>query len=360
MPESAQRTRIAADEKAVAALVAERSALDVVLRCFVGEVGATSGMVVGRGPDLDVRALAIWGVDGAQPRASWARGSFLGETFEAPYARIAPRRFDPPGLPELNGAADEGLAGKGSLAAPITTSGGRLGAIYAEFSDRPMMDPDELLWLADSYAQLAALCMRGGQGLAAALTDSRRDRLTGCLNHDGVVDVLRTEVARAQRERHRLSCCFVDLDGFKAINDLHGHLAGNRVLAATGESLRTGLRPYDAVGRFGGDEFVVVLPYADAAAATQMVHRIRLRIGAQVVASTGFPIFVSAGVAEWRREDSAFDLLDAADQALIDAKHAGRARVATARGQSGRLAGMARSLLRGGTGHRPSSASEGA
>jgi len=223
----------------------------VVLRCFVGEVGAQGGMVVARGPDAATRVLAIWGLGGGQPRPSWATNSLLGRALAGSSATIEPRRFDANG-PRRRGVAGDAPTKLSALAAPITGSAGRLGAIYAEFEGRPPMAADQLHWIADSYARLAALCMDGGEGLSAALIDSQRDRLTGCLSHDGLLDVLKTEVERAQRERHRLACCFVDLDGFKEINNRHGHLEGNRVLAATGNALRGGVRPYDAVGRFGG------------------------------------------------------------------------------------------------------------
>ncbi len=233
-----------------------------------------------------------------------------------------------------------------AVAGPIPGSGGSLGAIYAEFAAEPEIQSGQLRWITDSYARLATLCMEGGDGLSAALVDSQRDRLTGCLNHEGLFDILMTEVERAQREKHALACCFIDLDGFKAINDTHGHLAGNRVLAAAGTALLGGVRPYDAVGRFGGDEFVIVLPYAGAAAARRMVERIQIRIGAQVAASTGMSVPISVGVAEWGHVDSALDLLDAADRALIGAKHGGGARVVVANPSWRRHAGILSSLTR--------------
>jgi diguanylate cyclase (GGDEF)-like protein len=325
----------------------ERSALDVILRCFVGEVGGTSGLVVARNGGPDTRVLAIWGVAGAQPRASWAHNSLLGRTFDSSRTQIEARRFAPANGSGHNGVAT--LAGRAasSVAAPITSSAGPLGAIYAEFAGPPPMSADDLRWIADSYARLAGMCMSGGEGLSAALIDSHRDRLTGCLNHGGLLDVLGTEIERARRERHRLSCCCIDLDGFKAINDRDGHLAGNRVLAATGNALNTGRRPYDAVGRFGGDEFVVILPYSGTSAAKHMVQRMRIRIGTQVTASTGTPVFVSAGIAEWRRGDTALDVLDAADRALIDAKQTGGARVSASSLKRNRgLAERTRGLVR--------------
>jgi len=94
---------------------------------------------------------------------------------------------------------------------------------------------------------------------------------------------------------------------------------------------------------------VIVLPYAGSAAAKQMIQRVRIRIGAQVAASTGMPVFVSVGVAEWRREDSALDLLDAADRALIEAKRSGGARVfvsSSSPRRNGALVGLTRSFRR--------------
>jgi diguanylate cyclase (GGDEF)-like protein len=280
-------------------------------------------MVLGRGAEGDTRVLSIWGLGGVQPSAPWISDSLLGRAFEAPGARI---EVEP--MAELQDGSNRTSEGSLAVAAPIVGVAGRLGAIYAGFVDKPAVEFEQLCWMADSYARLAALCLDGGSGLAATLTAASVDRLTGCLTHDALLGTLKVEIQRAKRQDHRLSCCFLDLDGFKWINDALGHLEGNRVLAAIGEALREGARPYDAVARFGGDEFVVVLPYAGTTAAREAAERMRSNVAAAFVTAAGVPGTASVGVAEWGPHLSAHDLLSASDLALREAKRTGGARVA--------------------------------
>lgn len=295
----------------------------MLLRCFVYEVGAETGMVLGLGPEAETQVLAIWELGGVQPSAPWITQSLLDRVFDAPGARI---EAEP--MAELGDGSNGTSMGSISVVAPIAGVAGRLGAIHAGFVDEPALGSDQLRWTAESYARLAALCLDGNDGLVTTLMASSIDRLTGCLSHEALLDTLKIEIERAKRQGHRLSCCFLDLDGFKWINDALGHLEGNRVLAAVGEELRMGARPYDAVGRYGGDEFVVVLPHIGASGARRAAERLRERIGLAVTRAAGVPGFVSAGVAEWSEQDSAHDLLEAADRALAEAKQTGGAKVA--------------------------------
>jgi diguanylate cyclase (GGDEF)-like protein len=340
----------------------EKSALDVLLRCFVHEIGAQTGMVLARDAEAEAQVLSIWGLDGVQPSAPWITNGLLDRAFDAPEAIIEiefdPARRNGGSNGQANGASHPATPVSTAVAAPIVGVAGRLGAIYAGFAGETPLPDDHVRWTADSYARLVALCMDGGEGLASALMDSDRDRLTGCLSHEGVFDVLKIEIHRAMREHNRLSCCFIDLDGFKLINDLQGHLAGNRVLASVGMELREGARPYDTVGRFGGDEWVLVLPYTGGPAARRTADRMRARVSTAVAAATGIPLFISAGVAEWRVGDSALDLLDAADRALAEAKQTGGARVAVAQSPNHRNDGvveLTKALVRGRSGPRHSS-----
>jgi diguanylate cyclase (GGDEF)-like protein len=131
----------------------------------------------------------------------------------------------------------------------------------------------------------------------------------------------------ATRTREPVSLIMLDLDNFKGINDKAGHEAGDVALCMLSEILRTGLRAVDTVARFGGDEFVIILPRADSEGATVVAERMRNHI--QQIDVPGFgPVTASFGIATFPNHASSQDaLMGAADRALYDAKDAGRDRV---------------------------------
>lgn len=175
-----------------------------------------------------------------------------------------------------------------------------------------------------------------GHASVASLTD----RLTGLPNYAFLSEALPHELRRADRYGLPVSLVLLDLDGFKAFNDLHGHEAGNRMLAAVGAAMLAHSRGSDVVGRFGGEEFAVIVPGPlDEAveAAERLRHavaRVRIAVGGE--AEVG--ITTSAGVAEHWRGEAAEALVERADGALYAAKHAGRDRVAAVRGPRDELA----------------------
>jgi two-component system cell cycle response regulator len=145
------------------------------------------------------------------------------------------------------------------------------------------------------------------------------------------------EIAQARRYRHELACLFLDLDHFKRINDRHGHPAGDEVLRSIGHLIQSQLRLGDTIARFGGEEFVVLLPQAPAQAAREIAERIRASIAARALllpSGEFIPATVSVGLAMLAADSAAEDpqaqalrLVDAADQALYRAKSSGRNRV---------------------------------
>jgi diguanylate cyclase (GGDEF)-like protein len=322
----------------------ERSAMDVLLRCFAYEVGAETGMLLGRSEGSKTRVLAIWGLAGGKPSAPWVTNSLIGRAFDASEAIIER-------TPSARGSRtrENGSSTDVAVAAPVNGPAGGLGVIYAGFAGHPALPEARLRWITDSYARLAALCMEGGEGLASTLMASSVDRLTGCLSRDAALEALDVEVQRTQREDGRLSCCLLDLDEFRTINDALGRLDGNRVLAAVGEVLRSSTRPYDVVGRLEEDEFVVIFPETGLTEARHTVERMQVKIAASIGATVGIPGSVSAGVAELEEADSVQSLLEGAYRALRGAKPVGRdAEPDTAPNgrRSGRFLELTRTLLR--------------
>ncbi|NLE85109.1 MAG: diguanylate cyclase [Myxococcales bacterium] len=162
-----------------------------------------------------------------------------------------------------------------------------------------------------------------------------RDPLTGLLNRAALFEHLEKELTRAQRTGGSLCAVMIDVDFFKHINDEHGHLTGDSVLRDLAGRLESVLRTYDAVGRFGGEEFLMILANCDSAYGQAVAERLRGHLAAQRVRVDGRELAVTAsfGVAatENRRHFDAETLIRAADAALYRAKAAGRDRVCVAR-----------------------------
>ena len=159
--------------------------------------------------------------------------------------------------------------------------------------------------------------------------DAMYDSLTGLLNRAAFFDIFRKEVSRAERYQTPLALIMADLDHFKETNDRYGHPAGDRVLAETARRLRTSLRVSDSIGRYGGEEFVIVVPGCTANSAALLAERFRLIIATEPVVLEREEIHVtmSFGVAGTTDLTNADDLLRAADEALYRAKNSGRNRV---------------------------------
>jgi len=168
---------------------------------------------------------------------------------------------------------------------------------------------------------LARISELQGELARSALTDD----LTGLLNRRALIETLAREIVRARRLDGKLSVAFADLDRFKLVNDRHGHAVGDIVLREAGAALSSGLRPYDAVARYGGDEFVLVLPQAGVWESYAVAERLRESIAHRSFAGS-VPLTVSVGVAGLANDMDADGLLSAADAALYRAKRGGRNR----------------------------------
>jgi diguanylate cyclase (GGDEF)-like protein len=158
------------------------------------------------------------------------------------------------------------------------------------------------------------------------------DSLTGLLTRALVLDGLARELHRAEREDRPLSVLIADLDHFKRVNDTFGHPGGDAVLRETAERMRVALRGYDLLGRYGGEEFLAVLPGCDQARTRQVAERLRAAVAERPMAAAGSPVGVTMSVGTataWAGAD-AVALIQAADAALYRAKAHGRDRVEAA------------------------------
>ena len=163
----------------------------------------------------------------------------------------------------------------------------------------------------------------------ALLISASHDFLTGLWNRAEIVAFLRRELGRAQRDRNPIGIVLVDVDNFKNINDTLGHETGDSVLIEIAQRLSAGLRPYDGVGRYGGEEFLLVAPGCDLGTTVQRANQIREAIADQPILTRcgGTHITASMGVTVAQSSTDEAFILRLADQALYQAKHRGRNRV---------------------------------
>lgn len=160
------------------------------------------------------------------------------------------------------------------------------------------------------------------------------DVLTGLWNRGAILELLSSEIARCQREKRSLTCALIDLDHFKNVNDEHGHLVGDAVLIESARRMKAALRPYDAVGRYGGEEFLAVISGCGREPALRRAEQVREAMSKSPIDFPGSTLTVtcSVGLVVWNGEGPCVpnDLLKRADDALYRAKDRGRNRVETA------------------------------
>ena len=157
-----------------------------------------------------------------------------------------------------------------------------------------------------------------------------RDGLTGVWNRRHIDLLVATELQRNTRTKQPLCAFLVDVDHFKAINDRFGHLSGDIALREVANALQSSLRPTDHLGRFGGEEFLVLLPGTQLRDALICAERLRVQVSGLVSSSGCGNVTVSVGVASVEPGELAAQWLARADRALYAAKSAGRNRVAEA------------------------------
>jgi two-component system cell cycle response regulator len=229
---------------------------------------------------------------------------------------------------------------RSAIAIPFSLRKQQRGVFFlrTQQDDQPLEEED--VAFAGTVIGAAVNAIDRAYDLESAISDrerfqemARTDALTGCYNRRALFERLEREVERVKRYDQGLALLLVDLDNFKDVNDARGHLAGDGVLRQVGELLRREARSVDIVARFGGDEFVVVLPETTQEGAVIFAERLRQRVGEHDFAETGAPLFVtvSVGVAAMgaAQSETAEGLISRADRAMYEAKGGGRNQVGT-------------------------------
>lgn len=173
------------------------------------------------------------------------------------------------------------------------------------------------------------------QHLLAATDELRfrasHDMLTSVCNRAAIIDALKREHARQARDGGSFGIILADLDHFKSVNDMHGHLSGDSVLRESARRMNACVRPYDTVGRYGGEEFLIIVSAGDVRATASVAERVRAAIAAKPVATDGGVVTITAslGIAVSMHDEplETQEMLRSADEALYQAKARGRNRV---------------------------------
>ncbi len=300
--------------------------LGLITRDVVIRTGALTGLlVVWNATEKNLDVICACGTAPSKEGLSLSRrrSGFVGRVLESGHTAGEPITVER--NPRLRARDSRGLVTY-AVGAAVRPPRGPPGALCVGLPASPG-DPAALMWVVESYARLASLCIHDAGTLDGLLAAARLDPLTGCLNYAATRAELEREIARCARHGRTMACCFIDLDRFKLVNDRHGHPQGSRVLAEVAAVLRAGVRIGDIVGRYGGDEFIVLLPDTNRKAARTLAERLRVTICNTTVAGGHEPLDASIGLAQWRAGTSADDLLMAADEALRAAKRAGGGRV---------------------------------
>jgi len=297
------------------------------------------------GVDASFGNLAVLDETGVTPqlviRATYGYSSLLVEHVRIdPGAGIIGQVFET-GRPMLANAADESFRLAHRLryesdqfvAVPLRSRGQVIGVVCAAdpLDRRPFTRRDVAFLEALAAPAATALDLERAITTADAYAEAAAiDPTSGLFNRRYFQIRFEEELQRSRRHDVPVTLLIADVDDFKMINDLHGHLAGDSVIRDIAEILRASIRVFDVCARFGGEEFAIIMPASGADAAVKSAERIRDQIAAYRSADpalSNLSITVSIGVATSTPASSALDLIQQADEALYDAKRAGKNRV---------------------------------
>ncbi len=215
-----------------------------------------------------------------------------------------------------------------TIIAPLTLGEQTLGAISLSSYRRHAFTEADLQLLV-SFAAMATTAINNAQLHAAVQKQAVTDTLTKLYNRRGLFEIAQREVMRAHRFARPLSAMLLDIDHFKHINDTYGHLIGDQILAGVSAEFLKELRQVDLVGRYGGDEFIALLPETDLPQAMHIAERLRKSISEMAfnTPDSQVKITISVGVAALGKEDTLEMLIKNTDLALYRAKEDGRNQV---------------------------------
>ncbi len=219
------------------------------------------------------------------------------------------------------------------LGVPMMTSEHFVGVIaVASYQPDAFDESDQVL--LQNIASQAGIAIDNARHHSVVQDQARRDSLTQVFNHGYILDCLQRELEEAKRTSSSLSVIMLDIDNFKEYNDRYGHLAGDAILRSTVQAILRNVKKTDSVGRWGGEEFVIVLPKTDTKLACGVAERIRKTLARSKIVddqSREVPVpTVSQGIASFPRDaGQSFALVDAADTNLYRAKSQGRDQIGT-------------------------------
>jgi diguanylate cyclase (GGDEF)-like protein len=294
-----------------------------------------TGAVIGIWAGDEGRVLAAAGTDGG-PKAGdsfEAPGSELGLAMRADSLIVRDAERWNIGRTSVASPDERWLSRPRALAAlPLHGATGAIGVLAVWTSRAPALD-EHAVELLHALSPYAALHLEHAREYGELRDYADRDPLTQLPNRRAFDKALALEAGRMERYGHPLALMVLDLDHFKAVNDRHGHEAGDEVLRRAARTIAASVRDVDIAARMGGEEFVVLLPETSLAAAAEAAERVRSAIAALPVEWNGttIPVRVSVGVSACpERVSSTTDLVGSADAALYQAKAGGRNRVVTA------------------------------
>ncbi|MFN8123670.1 MAG: diguanylate cyclase [Thermoleophilia bacterium] len=326
------RPRLAAEE-AARSRIAEQAALRRVATAAAAAGGVLESVMAVVAQEL----VELLGVEvAAVMRFEQGGARLMGYSDPHPRALVG-EILDPARTPAVQAVLRSGRAARidsyagrvslvglaASAAAPVFADDRLWGVVFAGTREPGRLRTDAEHQL-EGFSQLVTIAVQAAEARELLAAQAVTDPLTGLANHRAFQERLRQEVARARRHGRPLSLAMIDLDHFKAVNDVHGHPAGDAVLAEVAARLAAGVRNGDLVARIGGEEFAWLLPDAAADEAADAVERLRAAVSRRSVEG-GLRVTLSAGVCDLEcAHGSADELVRLADTALYWAKGHGR------------------------------------
>jgi diguanylate cyclase (GGDEF)-like protein len=276
---------------------------------------------------LEMRAIIGYNDERIQslPREKFG---YVAKAVEERMPQLVTNAQDDP-LRSDEGNFDEMRSIRSAIVAPLILKNEVIGALSLESPKEKAFSKDDLRVLV-TFAATATAAIRNAQLHGEVQKLALTDTLTNVYNRRGFMELSKREVERARRFGRPLSAIMVDVDHFKEINDTYGHAEGDRILRMVAERLNTNIREIDILGRYGGDEFTIILPETDLFVATNVAERVRRSVAEIPTSIKDETIRVSLSIGVARANPETADLmglLESADAAMYIAKQAGGNRV---------------------------------